>query len=599
QKSLCAYYVAEGELTVGELRAALAEELPSYMIPSYFVQLERMPLAPNGKLDRKLLPAPEGLINIGTVHIAPRTPLEVRLVQIWQEVLGVERIGVKEDFFELGGHSLRATTLVSKIHKALHVHFPLRDVFRFSTLEAMASAIEGLEQQQFHAIPTADVKPYYPLSSAQKRIYILHQMQGAQQSYNMPGAITIRGHLDRNRLEAAFRELIARHETLRSGFEMVEGEAVQRIHPHVEFAIEYIQAEGEEVEQIASQFVRDFELEQPPLLRVGLIEIALEHHLLLFDMHHIVSDGVSMAILVDEFTRLYSGEQLPPLHIQYKDYVQWMHMESQHERLKDQEAYWLQKLDGQLPLLELPTDYARPDQRSYEGDKLQFVIDLEQSEQLQRLAGNAGATLYMVMLAAYTTLLHKYSGQDDMIVGTPIAGRTHSDTEPLIGMFVNSLAIRNYPHADKSFSSYLEEIKATTLQAYENQDYPFEALVEKLKVARNPSRNPLFDTMFILQNTENNSVSLGDLSVEPYNQNHSVAKFDLTLEITMEDGLMSGHFEYCTKLFSANMMDNFAEDLLNILSQICEQPDIRLGEIQLSGVTEHEEVLEAEIDFAF
>ncbi|WP_425414250.1 condensation domain-containing protein, partial [Paenibacillus taiwanensis] len=582
-----------------ELRAALAEELPSYMIPSYFVQLEQMPLAPNGKLDRKLLPAPEGLINIDTVHIAPRTPLEARLVRIWQEVLGVERIGVKEDFFELGGHSLRATTLVSKVHKALHVQFPLRDVFRFSTLEAMAKAIEGLEQQQFHAIPTANSKPYYPLSSAQKRIYILHQMAGAQQSYNMPGAVTIRGHIDRTRLEAAFRELIARHETLRTSFETVAGEAVQRIHPQVEFAVEYIQAEGKELEQIASQFVRDFELEQPPLLRVGLVEIAAGHHLLLFDMHHIVSDGVSMAILVDEFTRLYSGEQLVPLRIQYKDYVEWLKMDEQQERLKHQEAYWLNTLHGELPLLELPTEYARPEQRSYEGDKLQFSIDREQSDKLQRLAGNAGATLYMVMLAAYTTLLHKYSGQDDLIVGTPIAGRTHSDTEPLIGMFVNSLAIRNYPHPEKSFSSYLEEIKATTLQAYEHQDYPFEALVEKLQVVRNPSRNPLFDTMFILQNTENNSVSLGDLSVEPYNQNHSIAKFDLTLEISMEDGLMSGHFEYCTKLFSTNMIDNFAEDFLNILSQICEQPDIQLGQIQLSGVNGQEEVLEAEIDFAF
>ncbi|MEQ7052119.1 non-ribosomal peptide synthase/polyketide synthase [Paenibacillaceae sp. P-4] len=600
QKSLCAYYVADGDPTVGNLRAALAAELPSYMIPSYFIQLEQMPLAPNGKLDRKALPAPKDVIQTGTDHAAPRTALEVKLVRIWQEVLGLDQIGVKDDFFELGGHSLRATALASKVSKEMHVALPLRDIFHYSTLEAMAQAIGELEKQEHRAIPIAPMAEHYPLASAQKRLYILHQAEGAQQSYNMPGAMSVSGHIDRNRLEAALLQLITRHDTLRTSFEMVDGEPVQRVHQHVDFALEYSTAREKDIDQVTEQFVRDFDLEQPPLLRVGLVQLEQEEqHLLLFDMHHIISDGISMDILVDELARLYNGEELPPLEIQYKDYVLWQQGEASSEQMKEHEEYWLRTLGNELPLLELPTEFARGEQRSYEGDKLHFAIDGQLNEKLQRLASQSGATLYMVLLAAYTTLLHKYSGQNDLVVGSPIAGRTHVDVEPLIGMFVNSLAIRNYPNDDKTFRSYLEEVKESTLSAFEHQDYPFDKLVEQLEDAWVPGRNPVFDTMFVLQNAKARTINLGELAFEPLIPSHTVAKFDLTLEMAIEDGMLSGQFEYCTKLFSANMIANFAEDFLEILSQACEQPDIRLEDIQLSGCAYQEEELEEEIDFAF
>ncbi|MCM3340480.1 non-ribosomal peptide synthase/polyketide synthase [Paenibacillus sp. MER TA 81-3] len=601
QKALCAYFAADSELPVSELRSALAVELPGYMIPSYFVQLERLPLSANGKLDRKALPAPGGSMRSGKEHVAPRSLLEVKLVRIWQEVLGLAHVSVKDDFFELGGHSLRATTLVSKLHKELNINLPLRDVFRYSILEDMALAIGRTEQREFQTIPQVEASDYYPLSSAQKRLYIVQQVEGAEQSYNMPGAMSIRGQLDRNQFEAAFRGLIARHEVFRTSFEMVGGEPMQRVHQDTAFAVEYMQANEEEAEAIANQFVRTFDLEQPSLLRVGLIELDREHHIMLFDMHHIISDGVSMGILVEEFARLYSGEELPPLRIQYKDYAAWQQSEAQSERIKQQEAYWLDALDGELPQLELPTDFARPTHQSHEGDTLDFVIDSHMSGGLQRLAEHTGTTLYMVLLAAYTILLHKYSDQEDIIVGTPIAGRTHADVEPLIGMFVNSLALRSYPCGEKSFLSYLDEVKEMTLAAYENQDYPFAELVEHVQAVWSPSRNPLFDTMFVLQNTEDRNVRIGELTIEPYTQHHNVAKFDLTLEIALEDGVMSGHFEYCTRLFTTNMVDNFAEDLLSILAQICEQPAIRLGDIHLHGNAEEDEEasLAEEIDFVF
>ncbi|MFB6367713.1 condensation domain-containing protein, partial [Paenibacillus elgii] len=580
------------------LRSAMSQELPGYMIPSYFVQLERLPLTPNGKIDRKALPAPEGGA-IGSEYTAPRTPLEAKLVRIWQEVLGVTTVGVKDNFFDLGGHSLRATTLVSKVHKELNVDLPLRDVFRYATVEEMAQAIARMEQQEHVSIPLLEARDYYTLSSVQRRLYIQHQMEGAELSYNMSGMMALSGALDRKRFEEAFRGLIARHETLRTGFEMVNGEPMQRVYPEVDFALEYMQASEEEAEKVAGRFVRVFDLEHPPLLRVGLIEVTRERHILMFDIHHIISDGVSSGILIEELLRLYNGEELPPLRIQYKDYAAWQQSEAQGERMKRQEAYWMNLLDGELPTLELPTDFARPAVRSYEGDALEFRIDKQRSEGLQRIAENTGSTIYMVLLAVYSILLHKYSGQEDIIVGTPISGRTHADMEPLIGMFVNSLAIRNYPAGEKPFLSYLEEMKETLLGAYENQDYPFEELVEKVRGTRDLSRHPLFDTMFVMETKEERVNRFGELSIEPFIQTETVAKFDLTLELTLEDEDIQGRFEYCTKLFARNMIDNYAQDLLEIISRICEQPSILLKDISLSGHSEQGEDLVEAIDFVF
>ncbi|WP_281944467.1 condensation domain-containing protein, partial [Paenibacillus tyrfis] len=598
QKALCAYFTAEEELQASGLRSAMSQELPGYMIPSYFVQLERLPLTPNGKIDRKALPAPEGGAS-GSEYTAPRTPLEAKLVRIWQEVLAVTTVGVKDNFFDLGGHSLRATTLVSKIHKELNVDLPLRDVFRYSTVEEMAQAIAGMEQQEHVSIPTLEERDYYMLSSVQRRLFVQQQMEGAELSYNMSGMMVLSGALDRERFEEAFRGLIARHETLRTGFEMVNGEPMQRVYPEVDFALEYMQASEEEAEEVAGRFVRVFDLEHPPLLRVGLIEVTRERHILMFDIHHIISDGVSTGILIEELLRLYNGEELPPLRIQYKDFAAWQQSEAQRARMKQQEAYWLNLLDGELPTLELPTDFARPAVRSYEGDALEFIIDKQRSEGLQRIAEDTGSTIYMVLLAVYSILLHKYSGQEDIIVGTPISGRTHADMEPLIGMFVNTLAIRNYPAGEKPFASYLEEIKETMLGAYENQDYPFEELVEKVRVTRDLSRHPLFDTAFVMETKEERVNRFGELSIEPFIQTETVAKFDLTLELMLEDEDIHGRFEYCTKLFARNMIDNYAQDLLEIISQISEQPDILLKDISLSGHSEQGEDLVEAIDFVF
>ncbi|WGU93924.1 non-ribosomal peptide synthase/polyketide synthase [Paenibacillus dendritiformis] len=599
QKALCAYYTTDGELTAADLKRAISSELPGYMIPSYFVELERLPLTPNGKIDRKALPAPEGGAGGGREYVAPRTELEAKLVAIWQDVLGPVTIGVTDNFFDLGGHSLRATTLVSKVHKELSVDLPLRDVFRHSTIEAMAEAISQLERQEHLSIPVLDKRDYYPLSSVQKRLYIQQQMEGAELSYNMSGMTVLVGRLERNQFEAALKGLIARHEILRTGFEMVDGEPVQRIYPDLNFAVEYTKATESETKSIVDGFVRVFDLERPPLLRVGLVEWEAERHLLMLDIHHIVTDGMSMGIFVEELLCLYNGETLEPLRIQYKEFAAWQQSEAVKERLKRQEAYWLDVLGGELPTLELPTDFVRPAARSFEGDVLPFSIDKQMTDSLQRIADENGATLYMMLSAVYSILLSKYSGQEDFIVGTPVSGRTHADLEPLIGMFVNTLAIRHYPSGEKTFLAYLNEVKETMLGAYDHQDYPFEELVKKLQAPRDQSRNPVFDVMFALETKEDNVHSFGDIKIESYPETHTVSQFDLTLVISLLDEGMNGQFEYATKLFTRNLINNFAQDLLVIITQICEQPSVLLKDISLNGQSEQEQdVLEA-IDIIF
>nr|WP_245585859.1 amino acid adenylation domain-containing protein [Paenibacillus pinihumi] len=591
QKQLCAYYAAEHPLAAGELRAALAQELPGYMIPSYFVQLERLPLTPNGKIDRRALPEPEGGIETGAEFVAPRTETEAKLAGIWQGVLGLPSVGVKDNFFELGGHSLRATTLVSRLYKELNVNFPLRGVFRHPTIEEMAEAITELEKQMYAEIPLADEREYYPLSSAQKRLFIISQLAGAELSYNMPGVLILEGALDRVRFEAAFQKLLDRHESLRTSFGTVRGEPVQRIHAHVEFRVQYYQAaEDEEAEALIGQFVRPFQLQEAPLLRAGLIKTGNERHILMFDMHHIISDGVTMGILVNEFARLYAGESLPKLRIQYKDYAAWQQTAEYTDRLAKQESYWMHQLSGELPTLEMPTDFVRPAVQQFEGDVTLFALNKEQTEHLNRLAAEHGATLYMVLLAAYTTLLHKYTAQEDIIIGTPIAGRNQTELEPLIGMFVNTLAIRNYPAGEKTFAELMAEVKDTALAAFENQDYPFETLVEKVQSSRDMSRNPVFDTIFSVEHAQQGGVEIQGLQMSPYPHTHAVAKFDLTFHAEESvEGIYCG-LSFATSLYAHETAQRIGEHFVQLIDAIIADPHMRLASLNMMGTAEEEKV---------
>ncbi|MED1018427.1 non-ribosomal peptide synthase/polyketide synthase [Bacillus atrophaeus] len=592
ENELCAYCSVSKAIDPSALRTDLAKDLPDYMIPVKWAFVESIPLTVNGKVDRKALPAPEGGVQKGVEYVAPRTAAEAQLAHIWQEVLGLPRIGVKDNFFDVGGHSLRATTLTAKMHKKMGVSLPLREVFRSPTIEEMAEMITGMEHTAYTSIPTIEAKEYYAVSSAQKRQYILNQLKGGELSYNMPSVMRVEGALDRELVEKAIRKLIQRHETLRTGFELIDGEPVQRIYEDVQFAVEFTQAKEEKAEALVHGFVRAFDLEKAPLLRIGLIELAKDRHLLLFDMHHIISDGVSIRNLIEEFVSLYEGKELPPLRIQYKDYAAWQLSDMQSERMKQQEAYWLDVFSGETPVLDMPTDYGRPAVRSFEGGQIEFVIGPALTEQLKGLAVKSESTLYMVLLAAYTTMLAKYSGQEDIVVGSPIAGRTHTDLESLIGMFVGTLAIRTNPVGEKTFREYVQEVKEHTLKAYENQEYPFDELVDKLNVSRDFSRHPLFDTMFIWQNTEQGELSLEDVRFTPYPNNHAMAKFDLTFQAAEKEEGITGIISYATSLYKQETAERMAKHFIQLIEAIASDPQAPLSSLEMITAQEKEQILE-------
>ncbi|MED2964635.1 amino acid adenylation domain-containing protein, partial [Bacillus swezeyi] len=577
ETELYAYIEGQDQQTV---RAELAKRLPAYMMPSSFIEMKEWPVTPSGKLDRKALPAPDGAVERGA-YTAPRNITEMKLAQLWEEVLKNGPVGTHDHFFERGGHSLKATALVSRIAKVFGVQVPLKEIFARPTLEELAAVIQELDESPYAGIEPTEKRDTYPVSSAQKRMYVLQQLEDGGVGYNMPAALNLTGPLDRARLDAVFRELIRRHESLRTSFETGrDGEPVQRIHDDVPFQLMEIAA--------AEDFVRPFQLQEAPLFRAALVKEAEEHHLLLVDMHHIISDGVSVNTLIREFGELYANRTLAPLRIQYKDYAVWQQTFKQGERYQSEEAYWLKQLSGELPVLELPADNARPAVRSFAGDQVSFSLDADTSADLYKIARDNGCTLYMVLLAAYSTLLARLSGQEDIIIGSPIAGRPHKDLEPVIGMFVNTLAMRTHPTENKRFSDLLREVRQTALEAFEHQDYPFEELVDKLGVVRDMSRNPLFDVMFVLQNMERESMTLHDLHLAAAAHNvHKVSKFDMTLYAAEEaQGTIRFDVEFNTDIYQKQTIKKWISYYIHILNHVIGHQNIHLGDIHV--LDEHE-----------
>ncbi|MDO8225210.1 non-ribosomal peptide synthetase [Bacillus cabrialesii] len=588
EPELCAYI--EG-LRRNEVRAQLERLLPGYMIPAHLIEMEQWPVTPSGKLDRNALPAPGGAADAET-YTAPRNVTEMKLAQLWEDVLKNGPVGIHDNFFDRGGHSLKATALVSRISKEFDVQMPLKDVFAHPTVEGLASVIREGTDSPYEAMKPAEQRETYPVSSAQKRIYVLQQLEDGGTGYNMPAVLELEGKLNPERLDRAFKELIKRHESLRTSFEQDEGgEPVQRIYDKVPFALQTAVL-GEQTEQeAAAAFIKPFDLSRAPLFRAQIVKVSDKRHLLLVDMHHIISDGVSVNILIREFGELYNNRTLPALHIQYKDYAVWQDGYKKGDAYQTQETYWLKQLEGELPVLDLPADHTRPPVRSFAGDKVSFTLDQEASSGLHKLARENGSTLYMVLLAAYTALLSRLSGQEDIIVGSPIAGRPHKDLEPILGMFVNTLALRTRPEGGKPFVQYLQEVRETALEAYEHQDYPFEELVDKLGVTRDMSRNPLFDTMLVVQNNDYEPLHLHNLQMKPAEVSHLVSKFDLTLQASEGDGNIHFLFEYSTALFEKTTIERWASHLTNVLRIIGKNPEVTLNRIDTLTQEERNQLL--------
>jgi amino acid adenylation domain-containing protein len=592
---LCAYFVSEKELASPELREYLSRSLPGYMIPSYFVMVDKIPLTPNRKIDRKALPEPK--LKAGADFTVPRDDIERRLAKVWSEVLSIDGnvIGIDSNFFSLGGHSLTATLLTAKVHKEFQVVLPLVEVFKKPHIRGLSQYIGGLAAEKFTAIEPLEKREYYRLFSAQKRLFFLHRLDPLSTVYNMPEVIPLVRESDCRKLEQTFEQLIDRHESLRTSFEMVKGIPVQKVHDKVEFEIECYDL------STISDFVRPFALTRAPLMRVGVIKIENNNHLLLVDMHHIISDGVSHNILARDFMAIYTGNKPPPLRRQYKDYAEWQNTRLQTGELRQQERFWLRAFADDIPILDLPLDYPRPEVQSFAGDVLSFEIDKEETALLKQIAGRQEATLFMVLLAIYTTFMSKISGQEDIVVGIPTAGRGHADLGEIIGMFVNTLALRNFPRGPKSFSGLLGEVKERTLQAFENQEYPFEELVEKAAVVRDTGRNPLFDVMLALQDMERagvENVETGhgtdqapNVGAYEYRNRHRVSKFDITLHCIPGDEMLHFAFEYCTRLFKKETIERFISYFTRIISLVARDPGIKLRQVEIIPGEEKRQIL--------
>ncbi|MVO98163.1 non-ribosomal peptide synthetase [Paenibacillus lutrae] len=594
QSELWAYVTGENHLTEASLRDALSRVLPAPLIPSRFVRWDHLPLTSNGKVDRQRLPSGGAAFASGGLYNAPRNSAQAKLARLWQKVLDIERpIGIRESFFEIGGHSLKATTLASRINKAFDRELTLRDIFQYTTIEQMSERIAAGSTVKGPVLEPVEIQPYYPISYSQRRLYLLNRMDTSHYHYNIPYMFEIEGTVDVTQFESAFREIMRRHDSLRTSFDIQDGEPVQIVHAHQDLPFLYEHADGRDTDAIVQSFVRAFDLHQAPLFRVGLIRLEETLHLFLFDIHHIIADGTSVPLLIDEFSRLYRGEVLPELAVQYKDFAVWQRQLAESEAYGLQEKYWLDRFAIAPPLLQLPTDHPRPSSMRNEGGHVPFTLDEVATERLYRLASDTQSTLYMVLLASLSTFLHRLSGQEDIVIGSPSAGRQSAELEPIIGMFVNTLALRTSPRRDQSFLSLLNETKEMTLESLEHQDYPFEELVDKLEVDRSLNRNPLFDVLLALQNMDQRALDLGDLRMSAYPYMHPTAKFDLSLYVTEVEGTLRCSFEYSTELFAESTIKRWAAHLETLLHSITSDPNQRLSDLPLLTKQDIEHLLNA------
>ncbi|MGA3762199.1 condensation domain-containing protein, partial [Bacillus velezensis] len=593
EKYLCAYVTTDGVMDKLKLKEYLQESLPDYMVPAYIIEIESFPLTTNGKIDKKSLPEAThaGLIH-SSDYVAPRTKIEEKLVDIWSEILRAEIIGIDDNFFDLGGNSLKASLMINTIHKEMNKAMPLRSFFENATIRSISKHIDGnVKIQTYKGIGKAELRDYYKTSSVQKRLYTFQQIEPKSTTYNIPVVFELSGHIEKDRIEKTFKKLIERHEAFRTSFNTINGEIVQNIQSEYTFSIVEKKEDSKTIQQVMRDFIRFFSLEEAPLCRVGVVELGDKKYLLI-DMHHIITDGLSMKILMKDFVRMYNGHEIEPLKIQYKDFSEWQHKFLQSKDMKEMEDYWTNKFSGELPILSLPYDFDRPVIQSYNGQKISFSLDESTAKGLRRISKQTESSMFMVLLSAFNILLAKYSGQEDIIVGTPAAGRTHPDLEPIVGMFVNTLALRNNPCENKSFTKFLKEIKENSIKAFENQSYQFEELLEKVNVGKDLRRNPIFDVMFTMNHHEEASVGeLDKLQLKPIFQPSDQSKFDLTLHVTENKRTLRGSIEYSISLFKEETIERMIKHFKQIVASICRNPNAKLSEIEMMTESEKRLIL--------
>ena len=596
--------IDETVLNVSTLREHLRKMLPDYMIPSYFVQLEKIPLTSNGKTDKKALPNPkEAKIERGTGYIAPRDKLERKISLIWQEVLGIKNIGVQSKFFELGGHSLKAISIIHLIQKELGVELTLQTIFQDHTIEEIAAIIRDHGPKSYIPIEKFPPAEYCPVTHEQRRLWVLSHMEGGGFSFSIPLALELEGVVNLNAFEQSFKKLVKRHESLRTIFTTIDEEPVQKVLEELEFRVGYIDlsqdvnSEERATELADEDAVKPFDLTTGPLVRVTFLKTAKHTHVMLFNIHHIICDGRSLSILVRELGQLYNAivkgkeDLLPPLRIQYRDYAIWQKKRLAAEAMNTHQRYWHEKLSGEIPVLNLPLDYSRPPLQTYNGDLEKFNIDHEKLEKLNTFSEEREVSLFTLFSALVKVLLYRYTGQEDIIVGCLVNGRNHADLEGQIGFYVKMLALRDQLNGESTFNDFLYQVNETIMEAYDHQDYPFVNLLKELDLSYDLSQPPLFNVHMISQNIEDIEISLEGVDIKPFEQKYPFCKFDLVFVLREEKANVQYRIKYNTDLFKKERIKRMGAHFSELMDSLLENPGLSLNRLNILPKAECRELL--------
>lgn len=595
EQTLVCYFVAKEAINNTELRLHLGDWLPSYMLPQFFVALAEFPLNLHGKVDRKALPKPDALLYQQDDFVAPANEIEQQLAELWKAILGLEKVGVTHDFMEIGGDSLKAMRMVSGIYKALHIDVSLKDFFAQPTIRALAVLCAEANNDQVLSIQQVDEADSYPVSHAQKRLWLMDQMHFDSVAYNLPETLSIQGDLNLDALQSAFDALMQRHESLRTYFIDINGEPRQKVLPQHQVNMQYIDlsqqlnAETEAASYIDKDVHLAFDLSKAPLFRISVLKLREKQFLLVFNIHHIISDGWSLGVLTREWMQIYmafihkKSSPLPALAIQYKDYASWQHHYLTTEAAVQHKHYWLHKFSGDLPVLELDTDYSRPAMQSFKGDTLHFQLSEHSLQRFNDLLKEQAVSLFMGLTAVLKILLFRYSAQKDITIGTPVLGRTQQELEAQVGFYVNTLALRDILDSEQSFKRLLEQVKTTATEAFDHQLYPFDLLVEELDIPRDMSRSPLFDVMLVLQNIAAVSLPQSELSIRQFGQENDwdISRFDLLFHFNESAEGLELALNFNTDLFTKTRIQRLGEHFVKLVETVSDAPDLAITQLNI------------------
>jgi len=588
------------------LKSYLKQQLPEYMIPTYFIELDQIPLTAGGKIDRKALPEPEMRI-VGT-YTPPLTIMEKHIVEMWAEELNIEKdlIGIDSNFFDLGGHSLKVINLISKIQKKFTIRISLPDMFKLPTIRGISNYIKNSVKEDYVSIEQTKANEHYPLSASQRKLFSAQEIQKDSTSYNIQGAATLIGVLNIKRIEEVIYHLVQRHESLRTSFEMVDNQPVQKVHMNVHFNIEYYQVTEDQVlDTLKEKFIRPFDLSVAPLLRVGIAKINQEKHILTLDIHHIIADAISIQVILRDFMGLYENSDLPELKIQYKDYAVWENSREVQKIIKKQDNYWMNMYQKEPRPLDMPIDFTRGSGvQSFAGDEIDLKIDAEITMTIKQAVSENKVTLYSYLLTAYCILLSKYTNNEDIVVGTPASGRTQADLENIVGMFVNVLPIRNYIDSRKTFIDLLGQVHENLLNALNNQNFNMDKIVKNLNIRKTLNRNLLFDTTFVLQNMDHTEIEIEDLILETYSLKSTSAKFEIVITLVEKEDYLTLRAEYSTGLYTEKTIERFCQHYIDILGSVVKDKNIKVYDINLLDTSSEdielsEDSLGEELQFDF